>query len=412
MRVKSKLSSRRGIALLVVGIVVPLLIASSGTASIVSFSAPSRLGGGAEPEVTVAADGTLFVDAPLGLPGHSSLWRIDPGKSPKQLTFTSPYNRLPGGGDSAVALTPAAGGKWNVYFLDLYLVSNSLSVSHDSGETWTFGTPLTTLPPSDRQWIAATQKNGADTLWVTYAHGTNIGLAKSTDGGITWIPGYVSSGGALPAGGRPRPIIADGDFVATDYMSAGQATIVWSTDGGATWRTSKPGFAKNATENIANMAIDGNDVWITYTDRVFKTQVVHGTFTAGRASIEWERGGFPTEVNTPDSSNIFPWIAARNGKVSVSWYADPAHPGAPDSASGPWSLMYSEFQGHDEFDNMVFSAPAVAAANVKSGPVCTGGISCTANRELGDFQTIAIDQNGKAVIAFVRNGSVSLVREL
>jgi len=40
---------------------------------------------------------------------------------------------------------------------------------------------------------------------------------------------------------------------------------------------------------------------------------------------------------------------------------------------------------------------------VHSGPICTSGINCSANRELGDFQQVAIDNAGKAVVSYVRD---------
>ena len=39
---------------------------------------------------------------------------------------------------------------------------------------------------------------------------------------------------------------------------------------------------------------------------------------------------------------------------------------------------------------------------MKSGPVCTGGINCAGDRQLGDFQQVAIDNAGRAVMAYDR----------
>jgi len=43
----------------------------------------------------------------------------------------------------------------------------------------------------------------------------------------------------------------------------------------------------------------------------------------------------------------------------------------------------------------------VDATAVKSGPVCTQGINCGSDRQLGDFQQIALDNAGKAVMTYV-----------
>ena len=40
---------------------------------------------------------------------------------------------------------------------------------------------------------------------------------------------------------------------------------------------------------------------------------------------------------------------------------------------------------------------------MKSGPVCTGGINCGADRELGDFQQVVIDGAGHALMSYNRS---------
>ncbi len=48
----------------------------------------------------------------------------------------------------------------------------------------------------------------------------------------------------------------------------------------------------------------------------------------------------------------------------------------------------------------MFTAPETAASNIKSGAICTQGTGCSADRELGDFMSIAHDASGNALIAF------------
>jgi hypothetical protein len=40
--------------------------------------------------------------------------------------------------------------------------------------------------------------------------------------------------------------------------------------------------------------------------------------------------------------------------------------------------------------------------NVKKGAICTQATNCSADRELGDFQTITHNANGDALISFVK----------
>jgi hypothetical protein len=40
---------------------------------------------------------------------------------------------------------------------------------------------------------------------------------------------------------------------------------------------------------------------------------------------------------------------------------------------------------------------------VKTGPVCTSGTGCSANRELLDFQSVAVDPGGMANLTWTRS---------
>jgi hypothetical protein len=47
-------------------------------------------------------------------------------------------------------------------------------------------------------------------------------------------------------------------------------------------------------------------------------------------------------------------------------------------------------------------AARVDIEQIKTGPICTMGIGCAEDRELGDFQSIDLTPAGKAVIAYNR----------
>lgn len=105
-----------------------------------------------------------------------------------------------------------------------------------------------------------------DQIWL----GTNKGLARSNDGGQTWVT-YNSTGG-IPRGGVSAIAIRDDIiWVATAFDSltkdAGELTtgggLAYSQDDGATWtRVPQPGITpvQNVTFDIALL---DNDIWIT-----------------------------------------------------------------------------------------------------------------------------------------------------
>jgi hypothetical protein len=64
-------------------------------------------------------------------------------------------------------------------------------------------------------------------------------------------------------------------------------------------------------------------------------------------------------------------------------------------AGQAWNISYL-----DSTDNF---ASLTDIEQIHSGPVCTGGINCNADREMGDFMEVAIDAAGKSSIAYNRD---------
>src|SRR5205807_454871 len=99
--------------------------------------------------------------------------------------------------------------------------------------------------------------------------------------------------------------------------------------------------------------------------------------------------------------------------VSVSLYNTSAV-SRPDTvpASAQWFASYLESaDGGSTFSAMttIDSTPA------KTGIVCVGGINCSSGREFGDFQTVTIDNAGRANVVYDRvsgtNSQVMFVRQ-
>ena len=68
-------------------------------------------------------------------------------------------------------------------------------------------------------------------------------------------------------------------------------------------------------------------------------------------------------------------------------------------ASAQWFESYLESTD----SGATFSALQTADPTpVKTGIVCTGGINCGDGRQLGDFQQVALDNAGHAVLAYDR----------
>jgi photosystem II stability/assembly factor-like uncharacterized protein len=416
--------TRGALAITLAAAIIPTLIATTGRAAVPTFAQPVAMPGGAgtnEPSLQVAPDGIVYASGIHGLVSHSPVWRSkDGGVKYDNLTFqNSNYNRFPGGGDTALITSPGtnAGDPSRLYFMDLWAGSNSVMRSDDGGETWAMGTPFSTLPLTDRQWMAIGERDPAthlDTVYVIYHFiqaPSSFAFAASKDGGMTWLQHALPAGAS---GGLPGQIVSDGKFVGFNQISSGQERFYYSNDAGVTWAMSlinkyNPAFDNNLTA----VALDGNEMWCAFVGASdFSINIQHSSDRGRTWDDDW------TTISD-GGTNVFPWIAARDGKVSVAWYRsmNSAFGTNPNNATnGKWTLGYSEKPA----GSTTFTAPVDASAGgdglrriVKSGPICTAGLSCMSGRELGDFLQVAIDATGHSYISYVNvlKGGSTVVKQ-
>lgn len=379
---------------------IAALTITPGRATTPVFADWVRVGAGAtEPGIHIAPDGTIFVDGPAGLGAHSHMWRsTDAGATFQATDFGTALRRLPGGGDSDVAIRTTPSGQ-RVYFLDLWAGSNSLSVSEDNGTTWTTGTPFTSLPLSDRQWIGLGRANditGLDTVYVLYAliqAPNQVMIARSRTGGLTWET-HLPAPALNAARGFTGQLVTDGDrFLGFVWEDGSRLSAAYSTDEGETWGSTE--IATNVGGLIPGVALDGEDMYAVWVDR---------TFYAVEFAVSHDRGATwsaPTTLSQAGTSNIFPWVDARNGKVAVAWYGADGISGNPNNVEDDtvWTTRYAE-----SLDRGTTWSATVEVGPAKTGKICTRGLSCdldgSGGRELGDFLSVAIRSDGMSVVGF------------
>jgi len=362
---------------------------------------------GFEQGINLLPGGIIYVDEPPGLPGHGRLWKsTDNGASFTQLSFPSPWGRFPGGGDTDVVLSHDD----RVYFLDLWGGANAVTVSKDGGQTWAQGNPIVGVPTSDRQWIGLGERDellGEDTVYVIYSklfvQPDWTYIARSRDGGLTWtyhapIVWDVPVNDDMTAVGEGSPqgptgnLVTDGTFLAFTWEDAGRMWAAYSSDEGETW--SRSFIGSGADNNIPSIALDGNNLHVTYVSSDNRTVMVA---TSTNRGATWSD---PKAVATGGTS-VFSWVAARDGKVGVAWYTADAEVPTPDDlpAEDFWHVRYVESVDNGD----TFTAPVLVASDVKKGPICTQGLNCnttgSGGREVGDFIALEIGYDGMTSIA-------------
>ncbi|MFI9503760.1 sialidase family protein [Nocardia sp. NPDC052566] len=358
-----------------------------------------------EPGIQVAPDGTLYIEGPTGvlsggISSPSSVFRSpDAGTS---WTATPPGMRgwWPGGGDAALSIAPNG----DLAFADLWAGSSTASRSTDRGDGWT-AVPIAGLPIQDRQWLAST---GSATYLAYHQLPSGVAVSRSFGDGLfyplTTVAATVldqggcltcSPGGVIAASGGPL-----GDKVGVIFNALnGGVGFSRSIDGGLTWsvKTLAAVGSSDTTLNFPTVADAGDGRLVAVWLRV----------AGGRSSVhlatstDWGDTWTAPKTVVGSGTSVYPWVAAKGGKVAVSLYWNSTDATADSTADGvPWYESYLESTDFAASFGPLHTADPTPA---KTGPICTGGTTCSANRELGDFQSVALDDAGRANLAYNRS---------
>jgi len=389
------------------GALVGLSPLATGVAHAATFGSPVVVSGdnASEPGIDVAPDGTLYINAPVGLlstiPGSpSDVFRSDDGGASWTKLPASLKANLPGGGDSDIAI--AADGTLSE--TDLWLGNSTVATSSDKGQTWT-ANPVQGVLAQDRQWVTAT--SGGRVYHVVHQIPSGLWVSRSVDSGLTY-PQQVLAATALDQTGcicPPGNIISEDGGLLADKVGGVYATSVGgvgfygSANGGLTFTNTTPGPASSATTNGAFPAVADNGngkLAVVWQAVLGNTSTVWFT-TSNDFGSTWA----PAKQIVTSGTSLYPWVAYRGGKIAVSLYHTDAV-ATPDTA--PEGSQWFETYLESTDGGATFSAlQTVDSTPVKTGPVCTGGTNCSSDRELGDFQQVAIDGAGHAVLSYCRS---------
>ena len=445
-----------------------LTIGTAGTsAATLGFSAPVKLAGacGGEPSIDVDSQGHVYVSSPKGIAaGLASCegvltssngvasWASANGGA----TFGAKVSvgLINGGGDSDTTVDPLNG---DVYVADLAAADAEVCVSTDHGQTYhtiftgaeSCTTPITvsgqTGPDNDREWVNVYGPTAAyphKDVYLSY-HDFATGLPlvfRSQDGGpFTALP-PPSIGAADPA---IAAAVANGTVVAKPVVDkAGglyelvttQATgngplqsmyLFKSVDHGMTW-TANTVF--DGTSAGAVIGLVFNDLAIDGAGNLYAMTLGN---TAGTAPPDnaylftsTDQGGTWSPAKKINTDGRARALAALHGgplagQLVLGWFHS-ANTTDTNDVAGQWD--YQALESTDATSAVptfatvdLGSTSNPATGIVHQGQICTQGILCTTgqitgggqgNRNLADFSSVAVDQNGCAVFTYGDDGTI------
>lgn len=364
-----------------------------------------------EPRIVHDALGNFYVAAIQGVPGGIDVWKsVDSGNSftylgqPDGVQIGAALGADGvglGGGDEDLAVSPSGA----VYASSLWLGSATQSTSFTGGTTWISNPVSSDLPLVDRQWIAP---HGNKELYLTTKQlgadldGTvTLFVAKSFDNGLTWpqvAPVTTPEVGVQPGDQGNITVDQNNGNVYTVFIDA-HGNIVWlarSSDGGLTWIL-KQVFSAPGGTNLANIfptvAVDSaSNVYVVFSNgtNVFLTASTNqgGSWTT------------PVRVNngTGSKTAIGPWVTAgAPGRVNIAFWGTSAS-NANDTAA-QWEVFNA--QSRNATDPVPTITQTAATGVIHVGPICNQGLACASGtRNLAEYFAPDAGLNGEALIVY------------
>ncbi len=386
--------------------------------------------GNSEPAIAIAPNGTMALTGLSWLEFGTNLWTGPFGSTPTlrgkvDAGLQQPGRRVFGGGDADVDF----GSTGTLHASTLIFIANKNLNSFQLGVSAIAcrGADAATLDLNsctkqiidtagdDRQWITS----DGPQVYISYhdsGSSSLIHVQRSDDDGMTWtkvgspIVGQGGATGDATFNNTQGPLVAD-PFTHNvyDVYTAGEPSVQKgssaafnnvfvsrSTDGGRTWTASlvahRPLFT-DLSNVFPSLAVDPDNgnlaaVWSDGHQVFFST--------SSDQAATWSA---PVVVNSGVAATaIFPWVAARSGKIDVVYYATTAQ--SKDDPSAVWNVYLAQTLN----DGGSFVQSRVSSSPNHVGVVCTNGTGCApGTRNLLDLFEVAIDASGRAGVIYTND---------
>ena len=385
-----------------------------------------------EPSVRVDVRGNCYVSGIRGAPAGVDLWRFDlnpasagfdpemrsgvylgqPDAFQQQGAEDSTAGGADGGGDIDIATSfPTSPGETPVVTMVSLAVANiSSNLSTDRGQTFQHNPASAQIASDDRQWIEADGPNDVYMLYRAPVPASALFVQKSTDHGLTWGPASAVIDNNNPISTSPGYIDidhADGTLYVS-HQNDNALYVSHSSDGGNTWAT-RLVDGLTAHGHLFDPVKVGDDgtvyaAWSNDRHIYYSFSTDHGDTWTAPAAVD-DAGQTLT--------NVFPWLEAGSaGRVDVVWFGTPS----PNISAAEWDVYFAQSMNANSA-TPVFRQQKISDHKIHGSNISEGGLTGSANRNLGDYFQIAYDPQGAAVIAFADDhndfdGNTYVVRQL
>lgn len=236
-------------------------------------------------------------------------------------------------------------------------------------------------------------------------------MALSRDGGQTFgpaVPMYnLTQCGGLHGHIKVTPntpaTVANG-HVGTVYLpnkgcssdeGAGQGVIVSEDEGVSFQIRTVPGSSPGSTDPSLGIDEDGK-IYFAFADGDGRAKVA----VSSDKGVTWST---PYDVGAPFGirNSVFPGaVGGSSGRAAVQFLATDT--AGAFEALGEFTGVWHIYAAHTYDGGATWVTVRVTPENdpVQRGSICTGGLSCGADRNLLDFNDMEVDHEGRALIAY------------
>ncbi len=411
--------------ILILTLVLPVFAHGAKTPGLTFTNTPLlRPDGSSEPELSVAADGTIFYVALSWTQFFTNTWKGSFGHNP---VFQGPIdaaiaNRVGGGGDADVDIgsTKTLHVTTLIFFFNPQMGITQLGVSAitcpnlDTSKSFAnCKAQIIDTTQADRSWVTSDGTH----VYISYhdfGSSTAIHVQRSDDDGFTWQK--VSD-----------PIVGQAGVTSNSTFDNDQGKLVadsFTHNVYTVWAGGAGGLQKAKTANFNNIYVAASsDLGKSWTPHLVFSGTVNVALnnvfpalavdpTTGTLYASWsdahsiffsastDKGATWSSAITVNTSQaktaVFPAIAARGGTVDLAYYGTSAS--SKDDPSAVWNVyMAQSVNGGASFvQSVVTSRPNHV------GVICTQGVACASGtRNLLDlFQDVIDPVNGMAAIIY------------